>query len=92
MIYRVPDGIDAITTGGAELLWWVHEHDRLASATLWIPTPKGVCPGIAVVLTTGELERLRDRATQILETTPAELEKQLDTVAADLMSGRGVDH
>lgn len=92
MIYRVPDGIDAITTGGAELVWWVHNHDRGGTPALWIPTPKGVSPGIAVVLTTGELERLRDRATQILETTPAELEKQLDTVASDLMAGRGVDH
>lgn len=92
MIYRVPEGIDAITTGGAELLWWVHDHDRLASATLWIPTPKGTSPGIAVVLTTEELERLRDRANQILETTPEELERQLDTVAADLMSERGTDH
>lgn len=92
MIYRVPDGIEAITTGGAELLWWVHENDRLASATLWVPTPEGPAPGIAVVLTTVELERLRDRANQILETTPEELERQLDGVAADLMAGRGTGH
>lgn len=90
--YRVPQGICAITTGGAELVWWVHNHDRGGTPALWVPTPGGPTPGIAITLTHEELERMRDRANQILETTPEELEEQLDTVASDLMAGRGTDH
>ncbi|OHU48904.1 hypothetical protein BKG81_15990 [Mycobacteroides chelonae] len=77
-------------------MWWVHNHDRGATPALWVPTPGGASPGIAVVLTIKELEQLRDRATQILETTPEELERQLDTVAANLMADsprrRDADH
>ncbi|OHU48903.1 hypothetical protein [Mycobacteroides chelonae] len=63
---HVPEGIRHIDSDGAvELVLWRRPNETSLGAALWVPTPEGAEPGIAIHLTREEVAQLKCRVRDL---------------------------